>query len=407
MWEVLWGMKPAGKHPEKKLTAIGIRALTKPGRYADGNGLYLIVDPSRAKRWLLRTISAGRRRDIGLGGLSTVSLADAREEAARLRKIARSGGDALAARRQKSRVVPTFEAAAKSVHAEHSAAFKNAKHKAQWLSSLSAYAFPFFGQRQVNQIEQDDVLRALSPIWNTKPETARRVRQRIKLVLDWSKVKGYRSGDNPVEGLARVLPKHRASEAHHASLKYVLVPAFIADLRRADASESVKLAFEFLILTATRTNEVLTATWPEIDLENLVWAIPGPRMKSGREHRIPLSARCKEILESTKALSHDEYVFPSRTRGKPLSNMVFEMALRRMKRTTITPHGFRASFRDWAAETTNMPRDVCEAALAHKLRDKTEAAYYRTDLFERRRELMSSWATFAITKPADIVPIRA
>lgn len=400
-------MKPTGKHPEKKLSAVRVRTLTAPGRYADGNGLYLVVDPSRSKRWVLRTVVAGRRRDIGLGGLSIASLAAAREEAAGLRKIARAGGDPLAARRQARRVVPTFEAAARSVHASHSAAFKNPKHKAQWIASLVEYAFPFFGDRQVNQIDSADILKALSPIWLTKCETARRVRQRIKIVLDWSKAKGYRSGDNPVEGVSEILPKQRATHAHHPALPYAHVPTFIHELRESDAGEAVRLAFEFLILTAMRTNEVLCATWSEIDLEGLVWTIPGARMKSEREHRVPLSPRCLEILKRAKAIAHDEYVFAGRVPRKSLSNMVFLMTLRRMKHDDVTAHGFRSSFRNWSAERTNVPREVCEAALAHTLRDKTEAAYHRTDLFERRRELMASWSSFATAKPADVVSIRA
>ena len=402
------GRKPHGRHPEKALSAVRVRSVTTPGRYTDGGGLYLVVDDSGAKRWVLRTIVKGRRRDIGLGGISLTSLSEAREEAFRLRKIARAGGDPLAERRRARRFVPTFKSAATSVHTAHGPSFKNEKHRKQWLASLEADVFPVFGTWPVDQIESADVLKALSPIWLTKPETARRIRQRIKVVLDWSKAQGYRSGDNPVEGVSQVLPKQRPTQAHHAALPYAQLPAFIHQLRAADAGETTKLSFEFLILTATRTNEVLLATWPEVDLKTNVWTIPGARMKSGREHRVPLSPRCLEILKRAKKLwATSAFIFPGRSDTTPMSNIVFLMVLRRMKHEKVTGHGFRSSFRDWAAERTNVPRDVCEAALAHTLRDKTEAAYNRTDLFERRRALMTSWSAFATLKPANVLPLRA
>ena len=246
-----------------------------------------------------------------------------------------------------------------------------------------------------------------SSIWLTKPETARRVRQRIKTVFDWSKAAGFRSGDNPVDGISKVLPKQPNSQAHHAALPYAEIPTFIKALHKSEASKTALLAFEFLILSATRTNEIINATWDEIDLESKTWTIPGNRMKTKREHRIPLSRRCIEILKEVRKLAINSlYVFPNPLTGKPLSNMVFLMLLRRMKQD-ITTHGFRSSFRDWASERTNIPRDVCEAALAHSLRDKTEAAYKRTDLFDKRRELMESWAAFATRTQADVITLRA
>ena len=251
-------------------------------------------------------------------------------------------------------------------------------------------------KRPVDKIDAADVLKALSAIWTTKPETARRLRQRIKVVFDWAKASGYREGDNPVEGITRALPKVRQAPAHHAALPYGEVPVFIAALREADASASTKLAFEFLILTATRTSEVVGAQWDEIDLEAETWTIPATRIKANREHRIPLSPRCIEVLKNAKAIKDDgPFVFPGRSAEKPLSNMAFLMLLRRLKRTDITAHGFRSAFRDWAAERTTFPRAVCEAALAHIVRDKAEAAYFRSDLFERRRALMTTWEEFA------------
>lgn len=398
-------MTVKGKHPQKALSAAFIRTTTNSGRYADGNGLYLIVDPSGAKRWVLRTVVMGKRRDMGLGGLSLVSLAEAREEAARLRKIARQHGDPLAERRKARQVIPTFEQAAREVHTAHSASWKNAKHAQQWINTLAEYVFPVFGSLRVAQVDTPDVLKALSPIWLEKPETARRVRQRIKAVFDWAKAAGFRAGDNPVDGISKVLPKQPDTEKHHAALPYANVPGFIKALRKASVSESVQLGFEFLILTATRTNEVINATWSEIEIKGKTWTIPAARMKTKREHRIPLSPRCIEILKAARKLSDGSpYIFPSPVTGKPLSNMVFLMALRRME-LDITAHGFRSSFRDWAAERTNFPREVCEMALAHTLRDKTEAAYKRTDLFEKRRSLTDTWAAYATAKDAKVIPL--
>ncbi len=401
-------MKAMKQHPHQALSAARVRALKDPGRYADGNGLYLVVAPSGAKRWLLRTVVRGKRCDLGLGGLKVVSLAEAREKAASYRKLARNGGDPLDERRRQRLTVPTFEEAARRVHAEHGKTWRNAKHGQQWINTLVAYVFPVFGDRPVNQIETPDVLRALSPIWLTKPETARRVRQRIRTVLDWGRVAGFRSGDSPVEGVDKGLPKQVARDAHHAALPYEEVPLFIRTLRKSDASEPARLAFEFLILTATRTSEVLKAPWAEFDAQSAMWTIPTPRTKpKKRPHRVPLSPRCRAILARAKVIAGDsEYVFPGQSLTRPMSNMVFLMMLRRMN-LDITVHGFRSSFRDWASERTHFAREVCEMALGHTIRDKAEAAYRRGDLFDKRRELMAAWARFATSKPQAIIGRRA
>jgi len=403
--------KPHGRHPHQRLTAVSIRAKRAPGRYADGHGLYLVVDPSGAKRWVWRGVIHDKRCDLGLGGLDVVPLADARTAALQCRRVARAGGNPKIDRAQARRIVPTFKEAAVRVHAEHSQTFKNTKHVADWLSSLERDVFPIIGDRPVNTIESGDVLRVLTPVWTKKPETARRIKQRMKLVFDWAKASEFRTADNPTEGLTRVLPKHRDRADHHAALPYQAVPAFVETLRTTETriQPSIRLAFELLILTATRTRELLHAQWKEFDLPAAVWTIPGARMKSGREHRVPLSARALEIvreLQRSRHASHP-FVFPGRKPGKPLSNMALLMVLRRLKRDDITVHGFRSSFRDWAAERTNIPRTVCEAALAHVLKNKTEAAYHRTDLFNRRRELMDLWAHFATGTPATVVAIRA
>jgi integrase len=406
--------KPTGQHPRNRLTAVRVRTVKTPGRYGDGNGLYLVVDPSGAKRWIWRgkIRAKGKRCDLGLGSVQIVSLADARDQAAQFRRDARAGKDPLGDRRRERHrerhPVPTFKTAAKAVHKEQAKTFRNGKHKAQWLASLEQYAFPLIGDQRVDALETADVLKVLAPIWTTTPETARRVKQRIKVVFDWTKASGFRSGDNPTDGLKTVLPKHRGEKQHHAALPYPAVPAFIQVLRTADTSASVRLAFELLILTATRTSEVLHAMWTEVDLEGKVWTIPGARMKAGREHRVPLSERAIEVLEQARVYAAgSRYVFPGRTGELPLSNMVFLMLLRRLQRADITVHGFRSSFRDWAGDKTNVATRVCEAALAHSVQDKTEAAYFRSDLFEQRRSLMDTWAKFATAKPADVVSIRA
>jgi len=396
-------MKQTGPHPHNKLSAPAVNALKKPGRYADGNGLYLVVSPTGSKKWILRTVVQGKRTDIGLGGVSTTTLAKARKKAAEMREIARDGGNPIEERRKARTNSPTFKEAANLVHADHSKTWKNEKHAAQWINTLTQYAFPYFGDQQVNQIGTAEVLKALSQIWLTKPETARRVRQRIGTVMDWAKAAGHRAGDNPINGIEKGLPKQPKQQDHHAALPYSELRSFIADIRETEANESTRLAFEFLILTATRTSEVILAEWSEIDIEDKAWTIPAERMKAGRKYRVPLSARCIEILERAKELSDKgPYIFPGRSAKKPLSTMVFLMVIRRMEKD-ITAHGFRSTFRDWAAERTNFSREVCEMALAHTVSDKTEAAYLRGDLFDKRRELMDTWATYARADKSDKV----
>jgi integrase len=395
--------KKRRRFPEKELKAVQIPRIKRKGRYTDGNGLYLVVDRSGARRWVLRTVVKGKRCDIGLGGYSIVSLADAREEAARLRKIARGGGDPIAQRRQERRIVPTFEAAARAYHSDPVRNFQNEKHRNQWIGTLEAYAFPLFGSRSVDSIGPNDILAALSPIWNSKRETARRVRQRIRAVFEWCKVKEYIGGINPVEGTSAVLGTDKPDPKHHSALTYSELPSFIQVLREKGGAVPAKLAFEFMILTAMRTSEVLFAKWSEFVLDDKVWIVPAERMKMKEEHRVPLSQRCIEILQQVRQVSGGgEYVFPNR-QGKQLSTMVFLMALRRMGRNDITPHGFRSSFRDWAEERTNFKPSVIEAALAHKVADKVEAAYRRTKLFTQRIPLMDAWTRFVVSVPVQKV----
>jgi integrase len=403
--------KPRGRHPQHRLSAVAIRHTHQPGRYADGNGLYLVVDPSGAKRWSWRGIIQGKRCELGLGSVQIVSLAAARDAAITIKRTAHAGDNPLIARRRAQRTVPTFAAAARAVHAEHSPHFKNLKHRAQWITTLETYAFPLIGDRPVNTITTDsgDVLAVLSPIWTETPETARRVKQRLKLVFDWCKAKGYCLGNNPTEGVIKALPKLKADKAHHAALPYRDVPAFVSALQTlADLRPAVRGGLELLILTATRTNELREARWTEVDLRARTWTIPAARMKADRAHTVPLSDRAIAILEQARARADPSpWIFPGDKPGKPLSNMTLLKAARRVTTTPLTVHGFRSSFRDWSAERTNIPRDVCEAALAHTVRDKTEAAYKRTTLFDKRRELMDLWAQFVTSTPATVIAIRA
>jgi integrase len=395
--------KRAGRHPEKALTAVAVRA-AKAGRHADGNGLYLEVDASGAKHWLLRIVIQGKRRDIGLGSVSLVSLAEARETAAAMRKVARAGGDPLADRRAARRVVPTFKEAAESCHEEHKNGWKNDKHAAQWLTTLETYAFPLLGQVKVDEIGMPEVRDVLLPIWLEKPETARRVRQRIGTVLDWATTKAFREGENPVRSVAKGLPKQKDSAEHFAALPYDDVPAFLTKLRATDQTGPViKLAMEFLILTAARSGEMRGAVWREIDTAAKLWTIPAERMKAGKPHVVPLAPRAVELLEEVRKLARkpddaDALVFEGSKPGKPMSDMTLTMVLRRMK-IEATAHGFRSAFRDWTAETTNTPSDVAEMALAHIIKNKVEAAYRRGDLLEKRRTLMDQWAQFCAIGP--------
>jgi len=395
MWGKLGGeisLAERRKHPDRALTAMQVKQAKRPGKLADGNGLYLVVDPSGAKRWLQRLVIQGRRRDLGLGNAALVSLAEARDKAFANRKIARDGGDPTAKPTADQRV-PTFQEAVERVHAEHEVGWKNPKHAQQWLNTLVHYANPTLGSMSVAAIATHDVLRVLTPIWLSKPETARRVRQRIGTVMDWAKASGFRSGDNPIDAVAKGLPKQPPPNQHHNALAFKEVPSFVKRLRASSGGVSAKLAFEFLIQTATRTSETLLATWNEVDEKEKVWTIPAERMKASRTHRVPLTARTLELLREARALSTGPYIFPSKDPERPLSNMVFLTTLKRMK-LDVTAHGFRSSFSDWAAETTSFPREVVEMALAHVVANKVEAAYRRGDLFDKRRELMEAWTTY-------------
>lgn len=388
-------------HKQKKLSAVAVRNMSTPGLFADGGGLYLQVTKSGAKTWIFRFMMEGRRRDMGLGPVHTVSLAEARDEALNCRQLVRQGIDPiekrkterLSARAEAVKAI-TFKECAECYIKAHEPSWKNAKHIAQWTSTLTTYVYPIFGALPVAEIDTGLVMKVIEPIWATKTETASRIRGRMEAILDWATVRKYRSGENPARWkghLDHLLPSKSKlqKEKHHSALSYDQISDFISSLHKQNGTSA--RALEFTILTAARTGEVIEAVWSEIDLENKVWTIPGERMKAGREHRVPLSETALNILQEMAEIRTSDFVFPGNSKNRPLSNMAMLTVLRRMKRTDITVHGFRSTFRDWAAEQTNFPREVAEMALAHTIESKVEAAYRRGDLFEKRRSLMQEW----------------
>jgi integrase len=400
-----------------KLTPTKVTSLSKPGLYADGLGLYLQIATGGSKSWIFRFMRHGQAKKMGLGSTHLVPLKEAREKAFELQRKLMAGVDPikerdaeqLAAQIAEAKAM-TFEECATTYIASHRAGWKNLKHASQWQATLDAYVFPHFGKLPVSEVDVGLVMKALRPIWTTKPETATRVRGRIESILDWATAHGYRTGENPARWkghLDNLLPKRSkvAKVKHHAALPYSEIGGFMSDLR---AMEGVSpRALEFAILTATRSGETLSARWSEIDMENALWVIPADRMKAEREHRVPLSKRALEILENIPREKDNDFVFIG-NRGKGgLSSMALLMTLRRMKRGDLTAHGFRSTFKDWAAEQTAYPNEVSEMALAHVVGDKVEAAYRRGDLFEKRRRIMADWAAYCAKPPANTNNVRS
>lgn len=389
-----------------RLSAVKVQKEAKPGYHADGLGLYLQVSQAGAKSWIYRYRVGDKLRDMGLGSFYAVSLAQARDKAAKCRSLRAEGLDPIDARKaekEKARSETlraiTFETCADAYIASHSASWKSAKHAAQWTSTLKTYAYPVFASRSVAQIGQDQVLAVLEPIWQSKPETASRVRGRIESVLDFARVRGYRDGENPARWrghLDKLLP-HRTELApveHHSALNHAALPAFMRELR-AEQGTAAK-ALELCILTCTRSGETLGARWSEINLDARFWHIPASRMKARRDHRVPLSGAALNVIGAMQDTRTSDYVFPGKRNGKPLSGMAMLMLLRRMGHADITAHGFRSTFRDWVAEQTSVPNDIAEMALAHVNPNKVEAAYKRSDVFEKRRNLSDAWAGFCV-----------
>jgi integrase len=417
------------KKVSKALTPLSVKN-AKAGRHADGDGLYLLVKDTGARSWVFRFMLHGKARDLGLsrcseavellrqtGGVE-LSLAQARDIAAIYRIKVRAGIDPLIERDQLAQVSAAAAQAAKAAQISfktvadsylkaNASSWRNAKHRQQWENTLKHYVYPIVGDIPVGDITTAHVLQIIEPMWGAKPETARRVRGRIETVLDAAKARGYRDGENPARWrghIAQVLPaRTRLSRGHHKAMAYGDVPTFLTKLRTKDTVAA--LALEFTILTACRTSEVLGATWAEVDLSTAIWTIPAERMKAAKEHRVPLSKRALEILVRLKPLDQ-QWLFPGH--GKQLSSMAMAMLLRRTK-AGVTVHGFRSSFRDWAAECTGYSHEVCEMALAHTIGNKVEAAYRRGDMFDKRRKLMADWAGYC-AQPANtkgtITPIR-
>lgn len=375
-----------------KLTAKAVAAAKEPGRYGDGDGLFLLIGKRGGKSWMVRVQKDGRRRDIGLGSAKKVSLKIARDRAANVREQIELGIDPVA-ERAKAAGIPTFAEAAREVHAENAPSWKNAKHAAQWINTLETYAAPAFGNRSVADVDAAAVRDCLAAIWLEKPETARRLRQRINTVVDWAVGKGYRDAGLAMPVIDKALPKQRAKPKHHAALPYADIPEFTGRLRETESMG--RLALEAVILTAARSGEVRLMTWDELDLDAATWTLPAERMKAGREHVVPLSPQAVALFEKMKAhrREYTNLVFPGQKRGKPLSDMTLTKALRDMG-LSVTAHGFRSTFRDWVAEQTSWPAELAEAALAHVINDKTVAAYQRGSMLEKRRELMAAWADY-------------
>ncbi len=406
-----------------RLNALAVSRAKKPGLYADGGGLCLQVTASGAKSWVLRYMLNGRARSMGLGSLNAVGLSDARELAREARRLRAAGIDPIDDRNNRRSGAlleeaksKTFKDCATAFINAHKASWQNAKHVSQWTNTLTTYVYPVFGDFPVQGIDVSMVTRVIEPIWTEKTETAMRLRGRIEAVLDWATARGYRRGENPARWrghLENLLPRGSKVRQvrHHAALPYSAIAEFMGVLRQQKGVAA--LAMEFAILTACRTGEVIGGRWSEIDIKASVWVIPAARMKGRKEHRVPLSDRALAVLEEMQGLRDGAdkaaFVFPGGKKGMPLSNMAMLQLLKRMGRDDLTTHGFRSTFRDWAAEQTSYPSEVAEMALAHAVGDKVEAAYRRGDLFEKRQRLMDEWATYS-KKPkgsGKVVPIRA
>jgi integrase len=392
----------------EKLSALRVTKETTPGVYGDGGGLYLRVSASGAKSWIFRYMLDRRSHEMGLGATHAVNLVEARQKAADARNLCARGIDpltsknaAVAKRRLKEALEISFKDCAETYIAAHEKGWRNEKHRAQWKATLETYAYPVIGELSVASVDTALVTKILEPLWSAKPETASRLRGRIESVLNWAKARGYRDGENParwrghLDNLLPAIGKIRAVK-HHAALPYEQIGAFVRELQTCDGVAA--RALEFAILTAARTSEVIGARWTEIDLAAKIWKVPSSRMKGNREHRVPLSAYAIEILDKMRPMKTDGFVFVGANPDCALSSTAVLTVLRRIRRE-VTVHGFRSTFRDWAAERTNFSSEVAEMALAHAVADKVEAAYRRGDMFEKRRRLMQQWATFCNAPP--------
>ncbi len=385
------------RKPSKSLTARFVKTVNAPGKYFDGHGLILRVQPNGSRQWVQRVMIGGKRTELGLGSADLVPLVDAREQALQNHKLARAGGDPLQAKRD-AKAVPTFEEAARKVHELHKPSWTNEKHGRDFINSLEAYAFDVLGPRKVSEISTGHVSAVLVPIWLKLPETARRVRQRIGTVMEWAISQGWRQ-DNPAQHISRSLPRQDRTKNHRKALPYQEVANCIAAVHASGAWVATKLALEFLILTAARSSEVRLARWEEVAGDGgAAWLIPAARTKMRRLHRVPLSDRAQRILKEAETLRDGTgLIFPS-VRGKPLSDMTLSKLVKEIG-FDADVHGFRTSFRTWAQEQTTYPREVAEAALAHLIGGTVEQAYARSDVFEKRVALMDDWGKYLALRP--------
>lgn len=391
------------KRPDKTLTAQFVRTVKIKGKYFDGHGLFLRVNANGSKQWVQRITIRGKRSELGLGNPALVSLSDAREHALSNRKLAQSGGDPIQAKREHESVF-SFEEAARQVYEMRKPTWSNPKHAKQFISTLETYVFPFIGKIRISEISTNDILKVLNPIWLTKHETATRVRQRMGVVIAWAIAKGWRQ-DNPADAILAALPKSTQKVQHFKSLDYRKVSECINSIKTSNAGISTKLGLEFLILTATRSSETRLANWSDFDLKNGIWTIPANKIKGRKTHRIPISKRMLEILMDAKNVENDSgFVFPGYKKGRPLSDATFSKLVKKLGYDADI-HGFRTSFRVWAQEQTNFDNRTQETALSHSIKDKAEAAYARSDLFEKRRLLMEAWAIYLELKTAEVVKL--
>ena len=386
-----------------KLTAKFVENVSEAGKYYDQHGLFLHVRPSGAKKWLQRYTFQGRRREIGLGSAKIVSVATARRNAHQNLVLVSEGIDPIEDKKQDS-IIPRFEVAAREVYEESRPTWRNAKHAAQFITTLETYAFPVIGSMSVKEINSSHILRILSPIWVTKAETAKRVRQRLSTVFKYCVAQQWRKDDPADIAIVKALPYLKKKVQHRKSISYNDVSDFIETVSKSSAGLSTKLGLEFLILTATRSGEVRNARWNEIN--GSLWIIPEGRMKAGIEHRVPLSNRCMEILEEAQNINQgSDYIFEGTKPDKPLSENTFNKLMKELG-LEVHAHGFRTSFRTWTQEKTHYPNEVAEAALAHSLKDSAEAAYARSDLLEKRAEMMEAWAQFISASTENVISIR-
>ena len=386
-----------------KLTAKFVENVSEAGKYYDQHGLFLHVRPSGAKKWLQRYTFQGRRREIGLGSAKIVSVATARRNAHQNLVLVSEGIDPIEDKKQDT-VIPKFEVAARKVYEDNRPTWRNAKHAAQFITTLETYAFPVIGSMSVKEINSSHILRILSPIWVAKAETAKRVRQRLSTVFKYCVAQQWRTDDPANIAIVEALPNPKRKVQHRKSISYNDVSDFIETVSKSSAGLSTKLGLEFLILTATRSGEVRNARWNEVN--GSLWTIPAERMKAGVAHRIPLPSRCIEILAEAKEISQGSgFIFEGTKPNKPLSENTFNKLMKELG-LEVHAHGFRTSFRTWTQEKTNYPREIAEAALAHSLRDKAEAAYARSDLLEKRAEMMEAWAQFISASEDNIISIR-